>query len=388
MIEPTEQDCSALSHISELLSAHGYDGLGKVVEVVLNLAMQLEREQYLRAKPYERCQERRGHANGFKPKTLKSRLGKLELLVPQTRDGFYPSSLEKGLRSEKALKLALAEMYIQGVSTRNVAKITEQLCGFRVTSDQVSRAAKELDEILDQWRTRPLACYPFVYLDARYEKAREGGAVRDVAVLIAKGVRPDGRREIIGVSVAISEAEVHWREFLKSLVARGLHGAKLIVSDDHSGLKAARKSVLPSVPWQRCQFHLQQNAQAYIRKQSERSKVGQQLRAVFNAPNHDEANRHLSMLIDGYAKSHPRLSTWLEGNIEQGLTVFNFDNELLRKKLRTTNPLERVNKEIKRRTRVATIFPNVDSCLRLVSAVLMETSEEWEHGKRYMCLDE
>ena len=201
---------------------------------------------------------RRGYANGFKPKAVRTRIGELALAVPQVRDGsFYPASLERGLRSERALKLALAQMYVQGISTRKVAKITEELCGFEVSTAEVSRCAALLDQELSCWRERRLdSPYGYVLLDARYEKVRHGGSVVDCAVLLALGVRADGKRELLGASVKLSEAEVHWRDFLTTLKDRGLCGVKLFVSDDHAGLKAARAAVFPGVPWQRCQFHL------------------------------------------------------------------------------------------------------------------------------------
>src|SRR5579864_2962097 len=226
--------------------------------------MQLERQKFLKAQPHERTPERVAHANGFKDKTLTTRMGKITFAIPQVREGgFYPESLEKGLRSERALKLALAEMYVQGVSTRKVAAITEQLCGFEVSSTMVSRAAAELDIVLDAWRNRPLGRCPYLYLDARYEKVRQGGQIRDAAVLIAVGVTREGKRCILGVSVALSEQEVHWRTFLQSLLTRGLCGVELVISDAHTGLQAARQAVFGGVSWQRCQFHLQQNASSY-----------------------------------------------------------------------------------------------------------------------------
>ena len=236
----------------ELLKANGFDGLADAVTVLLNSAMVAERSEYLGAAPYERCATRVGYANGFKDKTIKSRLGELSLKVPQTRDGeFYPQSLEKGLRSERALLLAIAEMYVQGVSTRRVKRIVEELCGMNVSSTQVSRAAAELDELLEVWRTRELGRYRYVVLDAQYEKVRQGGQVLDAAILIACGVGADGKRDVLGCSVSLSEAEVHWRTFLSSLKDRGLHGIELVVSDAHEGLQAARKAVFGSVPWHR-----------------------------------------------------------------------------------------------------------------------------------------
>lgn len=377
-------DYNAIEDVVKLLADDGFDALGEAIRRVINEAMRLERQNHLGAGPYERSDARRGYANGYKSKTVQTRVGALELDVPQVRDSsFYPSSLEKGLRSERALKVALAEMYVQGVSTRKVAKITEQLCGFEVTSNQVSRAAKELDDVLEQWRTRPLGAFPYVYLDARYEKVRHNGSVIDVAVLVAIGVAETGKRQILGTSVALSEQEAHWRDFLRTLQGRQLHGVKLFISDAHEGLKAARKAVFPSVPWQRCQFHLQQNAQAYVPKKEMRKGVAAAIRSIFNASDDAEAKRQLDLFVERYEESAPRLAAWAEQNIQEGLTILQFPEDH-RRRIRTSNVLERVNKEILRRTRVATLFPNEDSCLRLVSAVLMEISEEWETGRTYL----
>jgi transposase-like protein len=361
------------------------DFFAAALRLLLNEAMKIERAQVLGAQPYERTEERRGYANGFKPKTMHSRLGALALEVPQVRGGvtFYPSALERGVRSERALTLALAEMYVQGVSTRKVTRIVEQLCGLEVTSTQVSRAAALLDEQLEQWRKRPLGEIPYLILDARYEKVRLCGTVVCCAVLIAIGITPDGRRSVLGVSVSLSEAEVHWREFLAGLQARGLHGVQLIVSDDHAGLKAACTARLASVPWQRCQFHLAQNALHHVPRSSLRPEVAAELRAIFDAPSWNEAEERLARLVQKYEKSAPQLARWLESNVPEALSVFAFPTTH-RRFLRTSNLLERVNKEVKRRTRVATLFPNEASLLRLVSAVLMEISEEWESGRVYL----
>ena len=361
----------------------GFDGLPDLIRIFLNATMKTEREQHLQAKEYERNESRKGYANGYKPKTVKTRLGEITFSVPQVREGgFYPSVLEKGLRSERALTIALAEMYVQGVSTRKVKAITEQLCGIEVSSMQVSRAAMQLDEVLQQWRERPLGETRYLFLDARYEKVRESGQIRDAAVLIASGITPEGERQVLGVSVSLSEHEIHWKSFLQGLKDRGLKGIKLVTSDAHMGLGAARRAVFGSVPWQRCQFHLQQNAGAYVPRQSMRAGVAADIRNIFNAPDRAMAERLLQMAIQKYAVSAPRLSAWLEENIPEGLTMFDFPLEH-RRFIRTTNGLERVNREIRRRTKVIGIFPNQASCLRLVSAVLMEISEEWQIGKKY-----
>lgn len=382
-----QNESSRFTELVQVLAEEGFDGMAQAIQILLNEVMKIERSQALGAEPYERSADRRGYANGFKAKTVKTRVGELNLQVPQTRGvEFYPSSIEKGVRSERALKLAIAEMYVNGVSTRKVAKVAQELCGTDVSSTQVSRAAQLLDEELEAWRERALGETPYVLLDARYEKVRHGGQVVDCALLVAMGVLPDGKRTVLGVSVSLSEAEVHWRAFLESLVARGMHGVQMIVSDDHSGLGAARRAVLPAVPWQRCQFHLQQNAQSYVPKQSMKGEVAQDLRNVFNAADRHEAQRLLKLAADKHREAAPKLAEWMEANVPEGLAVFGLPASR-RKRLRTTNALERLNKEIARRTRVATLFPNEASLLRLASAVLVETDEEWQTGKRYLTME-
>ena len=387
MAQPVQDN--AIYDAVELLKDNGFDGLAEAVTVLLNTAMVAERSDYLGARPYERSDDRRGYANGFKDKTVKSRLGALPLKVPQTRDcEFYPQSLEKGLRSERALLLSIAEMYVQGVSTRRVKKIVEELCGMDVSSTQVSRAAAELDELLTAWRERELGAYRYVLLDAQYEKVRQGGQVIDAAVLIACGVDADGRRDVLGCSVSLSEAEVHWRDFLSSLKDRGLYGIEFIVSDAHVGLQAARRAVFPSVPWQRCQFHLQQNAGQYVPSVAQRGPIAAEIRAIFNAPDQHEAERLLEMFVERHREKAPKLASWAEEALPQGLTVFSLPPSH-RRRLRTTNLVERLNEEIRRRTRVARLFPNEASCLRLVSAVLMEIAEDWQTAdKRYVTFGE
>lgn len=377
-----------LDQLVQLLAQEGFDGMAEAITILMNEAMKLERAEVLQAKPYERTDDRTGYANGFKQKTVNSRIGKLQLRVPQTRDvEFYPSTLERGERSERALKLAVAEMYVQGVSTRKVAEITEQLCGLDISSSQVSRAAQLLDEELGAWRTRELGRVRYMILDARYEKIRHAGTVRDCAVLIAIGILPDGKRTVLGVSVSLSEAEVHWRAFLEQLCQRGLHGVEMIVSDSHAGLKQARQACFPGVLWQRCQFHLQQNALHYVPKVLMRKPVAEDLRAIFNASDINEAERLLKRTTEKYRKSAPKLAEWMEANVAESLSVMQLPASQ-RRRLRTSNMLERLNQEIKRRTRVATLFPNEASLLRLVSAVLIEVSEDWETGKTYLRQDD
>ena len=370
------------------LLENGLDGAGEALRILVNEASKIERAHFLNAQSHERTSERTDYANGYKPKTVMTRVGKVTFDVPQVRNGgFYPSALEKGSRTEQALNLALAEMYVQGVSTRKVITVLQSLLGpdVSISSTQVSRAAENLDIGLAAWRERPLGETPYLFLDARYERVREGGHLIDCAVLVAVGVTSDGVRRVLGVSVALSEAEVHWRAFLDSLTRRGLKGVKLIVSDDHAGLKAARRAALPCVPWQRCQFHLQQNAQAYVTRVDQRKPVAQRIRSIFNAPDKAEAERLLKQSVEIWTKEAPKLALWAEENLPMGFAVFDFP-EGHRTRLRTTNGLERINRELKRRTRVASIFPNTASCLRLVSALLAECDEEWMSGKMYINL--
>lgn len=378
-----QENYNLSSSTIEDLTRNGLEAIPELIRVILNSVMQAERSNYLQANAYERTEERKGHANGYKPKTVRTKLGDITFAIPQVREGgFYPSALEKGMRSERALMIALAEMYVQGVSTRRVKTITEELCGVEISAMQVSRAAKQLDDVLQEWRERPLGEIQYLYADARYEKVREAGQVRDAAVLVASGISPEGERQVLGVSVSLSEHETHWKAFFKGLRDRGMHGVKLVISDDHVGLGAGRRAVLGSVPWQRCQFHLQQNAQSYVPRQSMRKEVAADIRAIFNAPDKKTAEQYLQVTIQKYARSAPRLSAWMEKNLAEGFTVFDFPLEH-RRSIRTTNSLERINREIRRRTRVVGVFPNEASCLRLISARLMEISEEWQIGKRY-----
>ena len=386
MTHPTDPEL--LNDVLQLLTDQGHTGFAEGLRLLVNEAMRLERHTVLQAQPYERTQARKGYANGYKPKTLASRVGPITFSIPQVRGdtAFYPSALEKGIRSEQALKLAMAEMYVQGVSTRKVSAIVEELCGTSVSSAQVSACAKLLDAELQKWRDRALGNFPYLILDARYEKVRQDGQLLDCAVLVAMGVGTDGKRALLGVSVALSETEVHWRAFYQSLVQRGLCGVLQITSDDHSGLKAARKAVFPSVPWQRCQFHLQQNAQAYVPRLDQRAEVARAIRSVFDSPTRPAADLRLKEIVEIYAKGAPKLATWMEENLPQGLTVFALP-PAHQKRMRTSNALERVNQEIKRRTRVARLFPNEASLLRLVTALLAETSQEWESGKIYLNME-
>jgi transposase-like protein len=375
--------------INTLLQSGLFEGIPLIAEMLANAAMILERAHHLKVGAYERGEARNGQANGFKPRGLQTSFGKLALNVPQVRDSsgpFHSSLFEQGSRTDRSLKVAIAEMYLQGVSTRRVTTVMEKLCGMEVTSCQVSRLTSELDVQFELWRNRPLPEIAFLILDATYLKVRINGAVRDCAVFTAIGIRrSDGKRMALGVSAEISEAEPHWRAFINTLKARGIGIPDLVTSDAHEGLKAALRATLPSTPWQRCQFHLQQNAQAYVPQVAMRASVAADIRSIFNSEDLAHAEEGLARLVVKYGKTAPALSAWMETAIPEGLTVMVLA-ESLRKRLRTSNMCENLNLQIKRRTRVIGLFPNENSVLRLVTAILMEASEEWETGKSYLTL--
>ena len=376
---------TAIAGLLEQLLAHGPECMAEVFTSLFNIAMRLERERFLGAGHYERNPERRGYSNGFKSKMLDTPAGTVTLAVPKTagtEEPFYPASLERGRRSSRAVMLAVAEMYVKGVATRDVEAVLSEFGLEGLSSTQVSRAAKMLDGELEAWRNRPLGTFRHLFLDARYEKQRDGGVVRDAAVFSAIGIDPDGRRRVLGVSTDPSEAEVHWRTFLDSLISRGLRGVVSITSDDHAGLGAARKAVLPGALWQRCQFHLAQNAIHHAPSVPIRKRIGSELRRIWNAPNRVAAEDELKRLVATYRDKAERLAAWLELNIPEGLTVFEFP-EHTRRRLRTANPIERsIQQEIKRRTANVRVFPNRDSLVRLVTAILVEIDEEWAASSR------
>jgi putative transposase len=364
------------------------DLLAEVVRVGLEALMEAERDGYVGAGRYERNGSRRTRRNGYKPRTLRTRVGTLELRVPQTRDGrFYPSMLERYQRSEQALIWTLAECYVQGVSTRKVASICRELFGDEVSHETVSRYAKRLDEELEPWRTRKLeGRYPYLFLDARYEKVRENQRVVDMAVLVGIGVNEEGRREVVGTEVAHGESKATWGGFLKGLVDRGLTGVELVVSDAHAGLGDARKEHLTGVPWQRCQRHFLMNAMDQVPKAEEKA-LHQALRRVWDfSTSWEQARSAMTELAASLEPRHPRLAQWLEVEGEETLTCFHFPAPH-RKRLRTTNGVERVNQELKRRSRVVRIFPNRESCRRLAAALLKEWHEDWITGRRYLRME-
>ena len=302
--------------------------------------------------------------------------------VPQVRKSdFYPSALDKGMRSDRALKTAIAEMYVQGVSTRRVKKIIEKLCGFEVSSAEVSRCSAMLDDEIKKWRSRPLGHFSYVIVNALYEKVRLDGAVTDAAILVAYRISDEGKREALGTSVSLSEA--HWRNFLDSLCDPGLKGVKMFISDALSDLKKAMAAVFSSVAWQRCHFHRQQNAQSYVSKKRRKPEVAEEIRSIFNAQNEESAKRLLGITIKKYADTESKLRTLMEDNIPESLTVFKGQQEH-RKKLRTSNMPERFNKEIRGRTKIAGVFAHDKAAIRLISALLMEINEDWMTEKQYL----
>jgi putative transposase len=393
----TPDQSNAYSELVQIVIDHGPDAIAAAFTKLMNTAMLIERQQAIGVGPYQRfpgADERIAYANGTKQKALKTPVGVLTLDVPKTRavpgreddfTPFYPQALERGSRATRAVVATLAQMYVQGVSTRDVKKVMAELGLENVSSSQVSRAMATLDEELDRWRNRLLGDVPYLILDARYEKVRHNGVVIDVALLTAIGITPDGKRRVLGTSVALSEAEVHWRDFLDSLVSRGMRGVTYIASDDHAGLKAARKAVLPAVPWQRCQFHLSQNAIHHCPTQALRAEIGDWLRPIFNAKDRTEADQLLKDAVEHFLPDAPKLAQWLEDNVPESLTVFILPAEH-RKKMRTTNGIERpIQQELKRRTRNVRVFPNTDSLTRLASAILVEIDDEWNTStKRYI----
>lgn len=385
----------AIEALMEQLIANGSEDMGVVFASLFDLAMRIERERFLGAEHYQRTPGRRGYANGTKPKRLDTAAGSLTVNVPKTAghdEPFYPQSLERGRRSTRAVLLAVAEMYVKGVSTRGAEAVMKEFGIESLSSSQVSRAAKLLDEELEAWRNRPLGEIRYLIVDARYEKVRDGGVVRDAAVLSAIGIGPDERRRVLGVSCALSEAEVHWRAFLESLISRGMRGVQFVVSDDHAGLRAARKAVLTGATWQRCQFHLAQNAIHHAPSLAIRKRIGAELRQVWNAPDPNLATESLRRLVESYRDKAAKLATWLEDNVPDGLAVFTLP-EAHRRRLRTSNPMERaIQQEIKRRTQKVRVFPNENSLERLVSAVLVEIDDKWASADKayikWQCQDD
>ena len=368
----------------------GSEWLRDLVEWLYQEMLEMEFTEHVGAGRYERTADRQGYRNGYRERQLHTRVGTLNLRVPRDRDGTFSTQLfERCQRSERALILALQEAYVTGVSTRKVRRITEKLCGTQFSKDQVSRMAQALDDELDPWRKRPLGKnYPYLVIDARYEYIREDGQVASEGVLTVEGINSKGYRQVIGVSMAPGEDATSWGEIFRALIERGLDPSTVVgvTSDDHRGLREALRRYFPHVGWQRCQMHYQKNAASKVLRKH-RGEVHDQLRDVFAAPDLEEAQRRAEQMIEHWSHRLPEFSEWLEETIEQTLTVFHLPKNH-RVRLRTTNNLEKLHQEVKRRTRVVRIFPNRRSCLRLVSALAMEQSDEWLTGPRYLTMPE
>ena len=365
------------------------DFLRRLVEQTLQGVLEAEMTAHVGAEPYERTETRTGHRNGYRPRTLHTRVGTLTLMVPQDREGTFSTALfARYQRSEKALVLALMEMYLEGVSTRKVQDITEALCGTAFSKSLVSQLVGKLDAELTAWRTRRLddVPYPYLTIDARYEDVRSDGRVVSQGVLIVAGVREDGKREILSVDVADTESEATYQECFRQLKARGLQGVELVTSDDHRGLVASIKRHFQGASWQRCQVHFARGLLGLVGV-TKRAALGAGLRTVFAAQTVEEARRPARELADEWRPTHPHVTAQIDEHIEECLAIFAFPSSH-RVRLRTTNGVERLNEEIKRRTRVVRIFPNRAACLRLATALCAEQSDEWVTGKRYLDIGE
>ena len=361
--------------------------LRELVQQVVQEILEGEMQETLLAAKGERNPERLGYRSGYYERTLVTRVGKLDLRVPQDRQGRFSTQVfERYQRSEKALVSALAEMYVQGVSTRKVKKITEELCGHSFSASTISSINKKLDAELKAFAKRILEePYPYLVLDARYERVRENGVIRKRAVLIAIGINLQGRRCVLGVELANRESTTSWKQFIGGLRERGLHGVELVVSDNHQGLRRAVIETLPEAAWQRCYVHYLRNALDYLPRKSGEA-CRQELRWLYHRRDVTEARRDLAAWLNKWQGKYPRLCNWVEESIEETWTFYDLPIEH-HKHMKSTNMLERINEEIKRRTCVVRIFPNEASCLRLVRALAVEIHEDWIEATRYLNMD-
>ncbi|MBS0172417.1 MAG: IS256 family transposase [Nitrospira sp.] len=360
------------------------DLMKTLMKEALQEVLEGEMTEFLGAAPSERSETRSGYRAGYYHRGLVTRIGKLELRVPRDRSGEFSTALfERYARSEKALVAALAEMYVQGVSTRKVKAITEELCGHSFSASAISAINKSLDEALERFASRQLEeAYPYVILDARYEKVREDGVIRSMAVQIAIGINWEGQRQVLAVETANRESQSSWKDFLLRLKERGLTGVEFVVSDDHAGLKKAISEVLCEAAWQRCYVHFLRNALDYLPRKTDDDCL-QELRWIYDRRDLQEANRDLAAWITKWQGKYPKLVDWVESNIGETLSFYRLPRAH-HKHLKSTNMLERLNEEIKRRTRVVRIFPNTESCLRLIRALCVETHETWLEDNRYL----
>jgi putative transposase len=359
--------------------------LAHLLEAILNQVLEAQVGEQLHAERYERTEERQGYRNGYKPRQLTTRVGTLTLRVPQVREGgFSPELFARYQRSEQALILTLMEMVINGVSTRKVARITEELCGASFSKSTVSELCKGLDPLVETWNERHLSAtrFPFILVDALVIKVREGGQVRSCSALIATGINEQGHREILGLQLGDSESEHSWTEFFRWLKRRGLHDVDLVVSDNHGGLTNAVRVQFQGASWQRCQMHLSANVSSAAPK-AVQEELHARVKAIFDAPDLPTARMLLAQVVIEYEQQAPTAIATLERGFDDATAVLALPR-LYRKRLRTTNGQERLNEEVRRRERVIRIFPNRQSSLRLLGALLMEQDEAWSTGKRYL----
>lgn len=364
------------------------DFLRALVQETVQLVLEAEMDEALQAGKGERTESRQGYRSGYYSRGLVTRVGRLELRVPQDRQGRFSTQVfERYQRSEKALVLALSEMYIQGVSTRKVKAITEQLCGHGFSASTVSEITCRLDGQLQEFAHRSLEGeeYPYLVLDARYERVREGGVIRRRAVLVAIGVNWEGRRCVLGVELANRESLSSWRDFLVGLKQRGLKGVEFVVSDNHEGLKQAIMQILPEAVWQRCYVHFLRNALDHLPRKADDDCL-KELRWIYDRRDLAEARQDLNSWLAKWQGKYPKLCDWVESEIEETLSFYRLPLPH-HKHMKSTNMLERFNEEIKRRTHVVRIFPNEQSCLRLVRALAMEQHEDWIEATRYLNMD-
>ena len=373
--------------LPNLLSDDG-EGMKKLVESVLNQVLEAQMAEHLGADRHERSSDRTGYRNGYRERQLTTRVGTLILRVPQTRDGSFSTELfRRYQRSEQALVLALMEMVVQGVSTRKVTHITEELCGAQFSKSTVSSLATGLSARVHHWRNRRLkGPYPFLLLDALVIQVRKDDSVVPVAALIATGISEDGQREILGLTLGDSENEASWDDMLRDLKSRGLGGVDLVVSDDHKGLKKAVQRHFQGVRWQRCQVHFLRNILGHA-PASQRGPLALALGRLFRADTKEEARALKNEIMGTFEKKAPKSMDCLEEGFEESLTILSFPRKY-RVRLRSTNSQERLNEEVRRRERVIRIFPNEDSAIRLIGALLSEFHEQWSTGKKYFDMAE
>jgi putative transposase len=362
------------------------DALRAMLQHLIHQTLEHEFRQFLGAARFERSPERRGVRNGHRRRRLLTRVGALELRVPRDRAGqFQPTLFARYQRSEQALVLALVEMYLQGISTRKVSAVVEQLCGTTISASEISALTKTLDAALAAWRTRALGgkAYPYLVVDAHVERVRREGQVRSTAALWVIGIGTDGYREHLGVWLGASESGASWRRVFEELIKRGLTGVEYVVSDEHAGLVEAIRRYFPDTAHQRCQVHFLRNARDHVSSPDLQQRVRDGLRNAWSSATREEAEARLARLVADLRPRHERLAEWLEEHAPDTLAVYRLTDREARRRLATTNSIEHDHAEVRRRTRVVRVFPNEASFLRLASALAAERNEQWL-SRRYV----